>query len=135
MISVSRLDGKRLLGRAGRHEIVTDRKIEDGGSDSGCSSGELLLIAIGSCVMGSVRNFLGQHHLQSSPLEVNVSLETNAENGSRDTIAVLVTVPSAIPGDQIEAIRTASTSGGVVSRMLLGSTVNVEVSCHGCSKA
>jgi uncharacterized OsmC-like protein len=75
MIRVTRLDGKRLLGRAGPHEIVSDRKREDGGTDTGCTSGELLLLAIGSCAAGSVRNFLEQQDLPSSPLAVDVSFE------------------------------------------------------------
>ncbi len=57
-VIVRRKEGKRLSCNAGPHEVVTDRKPEDGGTDAGCTSGELLLMAIGSCATGSVRTYL-----------------------------------------------------------------------------
>src|SRR5674476_1433039 len=35
---------KKLLGLAGRHTVVTDRRAAEGGTDAGCTSGDLLLL-------------------------------------------------------------------------------------------
>ena len=125
MVQVKRLDQKRLLGIAGRHAVVTDRKIEDGGSDVGCTSGELLLLAIGSCATGSVRNCLDASGVRSDTLDVTVNFERSAVAGERDAIAIVVRVPADILAANADAIAAAAISGGVVSRMRLGSLVSV----------
>ncbi|HEU5018062.1 MAG TPA: OsmC family protein [Pseudolabrys sp.] len=127
MIRVTRLEGKRLLCRAGRHQIITDRKLEDGGSDSGCSSGELLLLAIGSCATGSIRTFLQANHLPARDLMVDVAFIPADVAGERDAIAITVSLTADFPSQHLDAVKTAAVSGGVVSRILLGSRVEVTV--------
>ena len=124
MVKVKPLDQKRLLGVAGHHAIVTDRKIEEGGSDVGCTSGELLLLAIGSCATGSLRNFLKDSGLPVDGLEVDVNLEPSPV-GDRDAIAIDVSLPAEILVGRLDAIVTATQSGRVVSRIRLGSHVVV----------
>jgi len=126
-ITVVRLEGKRLLCRAGRHEIVTDRKPDEGGTDSGCTSGELLLLAIGSCATGSLRNFLDQAGLPSAPLEVEVAFVASPRPGERDAIRILARLADGIPDGRIADVKAAALSGGVASRVRLGSAIEVEV--------
>lgn len=123
MVKVKPLEQKRLLAIAGRHQIVTDRKIDDGGSDAGCTSGELLLVAIGSCTTGSVRNFLRASGLPTDGLEVNVDFEPSIQPGERSTISIVIGLPADILTRNSEAILEAARGGGVVGRMLLGSHV------------
>lgn len=125
MVKVRPLDQKRLLGVAGRHAVITDRKIEEGGSDVGCTSGELLLLAIGSCATGSLRNFLEGSGLAVDGLEVDVELEPAPVAGERDAIVIRVCVPAEVLDGRFEAITAAARSGRVVSRMRLGSRVVV----------
>jgi uncharacterized OsmC-like protein len=123
MVKVRPLEQKRLLATAGRHQLVTDRKPEEGGSDAGCTSGELLLVAIGSCATGSVRNFLRESGLRTDELEVNVEFEPPADAGDRDAISVVVHLPADILAERSDAILAATRGGRVVSRMLLGSKI------------
>jgi len=125
MVTVKPIGQKRLLATAGRHTVVTDRKLEDGGSDAGCTSGELLLAAIGSCATGSLRNFLDKAGLASDTLEVDVALEPSANGDDRDAIAIAVNLPAEIIEKRAEAIEAVAKSGRVVSRMVLGSRVIV----------
>lgn len=125
MVKVRPLDQRRLLGVAGRHAVVTDRKIEDGGSDVGCTSGELLLLAIGSCATGSLRNFLWGCGLAADRLEVNVDLEASPTPGERDAIAIDIKLPAEILDGRTDEITSAAQSGRVVSRIRLGSRVVV----------
>jgi uncharacterized OsmC-like protein len=121
MVKVRPLDQKRLLGVAGRHAVITDRKIEEGGSDVGCTSGELLLLAIGSCSTGSLRNFLKGSGLAVDGLEVDVDLEPSPVADERDAIAIRVSLPAEVLDGRIDEIALAAQSGRVVSRMRLGS--------------
>ncbi len=47
--SVVMLSGTQLLGTARSRTVVTDRPLDEGGTDVGFTSGEMLLLAIGSC--------------------------------------------------------------------------------------
>lgn len=128
MVKVKPIGHKRPRATAGRHALVTDRKIEEGGEDVGCTSGELLLLAIGSCATGSLRNFMEASSLAGDTLEVDVSLEPSAKGGETDMIAIDVSLPADMIDANAEAIDVAARSGRVVSRMALGSPITVR--CH-----
>jgi len=125
-VSVRRLEGRKLLCTAGRHSFFTDRKVEDGGADSGCTSGELLLLAIGSCATGSLRTFLHGRGLGSDGLAVEVSLQPSPTGRDRDMILIEVALPGTRSCDRA-ALEAAAISGGVVSRVALGSEIAVRV--------
>ena len=127
MIIVRPLDQKRLLAVAGRHAIVADRKAEDGGTDIGCTSGELLLVAIGSCATGSVRNFLQSSGMPTHALQVTAAFEPHPAE-MRDAIKITISLPNEILNGKSEAVANAALSGSVVSRLRLGSQVDVQVS-------
>lgn len=125
-VRVRQLDGKRLLGIARNHAVVTDRPVADGGSDTGFTSGEMLLIAIGSCCTGSLRTYLQTQGQPARDLEVSVHFEPSASGGERDCIVITLGVdPGACPGGDPERLKLAATSGGVTSRLKLGSEIEV----------
>jgi uncharacterized OsmC-like protein len=125
MVNVRPLDQKRLLGVAGHHAIVTDRKPDEGGSDVGCTSGELLLLAIGSCATGQLRKFLWATDLPTDGLEVDVNFEPSPIVGDRDSVAIDIHLPMKVLDGRCEDIMTAAQSGRVVSRLRLGSRLVV----------
>lgn len=125
MVKVRPLDQKRLLGVAGHHAVITDRKLDEGGTDVGCTSGELLLLAIGSCATGSLRKHLISWGLPAEGLEVDVELEPSPVPGDRDSIAIHIALPGAVLDGRIDKIIEASQAGRVVSRICLGSRVIV----------
>ena len=119
---VRQAGGKRLVSTVRQHEVVTDRKLADGGSDTGCTSGELLLVAIGSCTTGSIRTYLQSQGLPSSELAVAVGFEPS-EAGDRDRIAIEVSLPEEVIRERRPAIEQAAAGGAVVGRIRLGSEV------------
>jgi uncharacterized OsmC-like protein len=125
MVKVRPIGQKRLLGTAGSHAVITDRKLEEGGSDVGCTSGELLLLAIGSCATGSLRNFLGKSGLSSESLEVNVDFGSSGQGDERDAVSIVVSLPAEVLDGNADRIAAAAQSGRVVSRIKLGSPVIV----------
>jgi uncharacterized OsmC-like protein len=124
-VHVERIDGRKLRCQAGQHVIITDRKIADGGTDAGCTSGELLLISIGSCAAGSTRRYLQENALPLDDLAVDVSLKPAVSAGLRDIISIEVFVSEDIPEQDMQSIENAALSGGVVSRLALGSEIEV----------
>ena len=124
---IKRMDGRKLRCRIGQHVIITDRKTVDGGTDAGCTSGELLLVSIGSCAAGSTRGCLQERGLPSDDLAVEVGLKPAASAGSRDIIVIEVFVSADIPKHDMLLIENAALSGGVVSRLALGSEIEVLV--------
>lgn len=123
-VSVTRLSGKQLRCRAGRHQLVTDRKPQDGGTDAGCTSGELLLAAIGSCAAGSLRSYLETLGYPAADFSLAVAFRPSTA-GVRDSIEINVSLPAGLPAPEPDAIEEAVLSGGVVSRLRLGSTIEV----------
>lgn len=122
---VKRLSGKQLLCAARNRTVVTDRPLDGGGTDLGFTSGELLLMAMGSCAAGSLRNFLEKQGVRCEDLGVEVFFEPVA--GERDRIVIEVSaVPQALVAGT-EGIKGAATAGRVVSRVALGSEIEVRL--------
>lgn len=49
-----KLGGTTLSGRARDHVVLTDRRAEGDEQERGCTSGELMMLAVGSCVVGNL---------------------------------------------------------------------------------
>ncbi len=127
MVFTRPIAGKKLIGTAGHHHVVTDRKPEEGGTDQGCTSGELLLLAMASCATGSVRNALAGRALPNDDIRVEVELVPPKQEAARDGISITVLLPQAVLDADQALIIDAATAGGVVSRIKLGS--DIEVRC------
>lgn len=130
-VRVERQEGRRLQGTARQHRVVMDRTREDGGTDAGCTSGELLLLAIGSCVTGRLRNALEAAGLPAMPLAVEVSFEPSALGAKRERIAVDVIVPGHLDAAGVALAEREALTGGVGSRMAAGSEMVVRVRREG----
>ena len=113
------------MGTAGHHTVVTDRKVADGGSDAGCTSGELLLLAMASCAIGSIRNAVAANTLGANDIRVEVEFVSPLILDSRDSIQITVFLTQTVLATGIEPIIAAALSGGVVSRIALGSEIAV----------
>jgi uncharacterized OsmC-like protein len=126
-VTVRHVEGKQLLGTARRHRVVTDRTLQEGGTDRGCTSGELLLLAIGSCGMGGLRRLFEERRWPCDGLSIDVFFEPHGDPRRRDRIVIAVNLDRMPHGADAEAIRRAALSGGVNSRIALGSELEVRV--------
>jgi uncharacterized OsmC-like protein len=129
-VRVRVLEGKQLLGTARARTVVTDRPLDEGGTDTGFTSGEMLLLAIGSCACGSVRNYLLEQGHARDHLAVDVFFERSTLPGTRDRIVISLDLDEALYRDDAERLRNAALCGGVTSRMKLGSEVEVRFADH-----
>ena len=126
-ISTRYLSGRQRLGVARHHAVVTDRTLEEGGTDIGCTSGELLLLAIGSCATGGVSTFLQAEGVSCENLSLNVSFEPPEEPGQRDRIVISISLDRTAQHAHPDTIRTAAVSGGVTSRMHAATPLEVRI--------
>jgi hypothetical protein len=118
--------GKKLIGTAGAHQIVTDRKPADGGTDEGPTSGELLLLAMASCATGSIRGRCeAGRALKENDIRVEVALVPPKQAGARDAILVTAYLPPAVLAASRDQIAAAALAGNVCSRVALGSEVEL----------
>jgi putative redox protein len=67
---------------SGRHRIVTDQSVEDGGQDEGLSPVELFVGSLASCIGYFVGQFCARHDIPREGLSVNAEW-TMAENPHR----------------------------------------------------
>lgn len=119
--------GKQLRGAARQHVVVTDRPAAEGGTDSGCTSGELLLLAIGSCAAAGLRGHLEARRLPTDNFSLEVFFEAHEDRGRRDRIVICVNLDESARGADPAAIRAAATTGGVTGRIALGSELVVRI--------
>ena len=127
-IQTSRLDGTTLVGRAGEHVVLTDRRLADGGNELGCTSGELMLLAVGSCVVGSVNLVAERYDANIEDLSADVQFEEVPGNGY-GAITVDVQIRGEVPEKTLDALREAAGSGRLTGRLRHNSEVRIAVSC------
>jgi len=126
-VNVRQVTGKQLLGTARHHAVVTDRPTEENGTDVGCTSGELLLLAIGSCGMAGLRRLFESKNMPYRDFSVDVFFEPHDVPQQRDRIVMSINMNHDLSDVDFDAIRTAAISGGVTSRMLLGSEMDIRI--------
>lgn len=126
------LSGTQLLGTARSRTVVTDRPLDEGGTDAGFTSGEMLLLAIGSCASGSLRRHFTEQGTPCRSLSVDVCFDTPVVPGRRDRIVIDVTVDDKLCANR-ERIRNAALSGGVTSRIAAGSDLDIRINGEPCA--
>ncbi len=124
--TIKQLAGKQLLCTARNRALITDRPLEGGGTDLGYTSGELLLLSIGSCATGGLRAFFESKGLHSQDMVTEVFFEPAAP-GERDRIVIELELDKELLQAGADAIKAAATSGRVASRVKLGSVIDVRI--------
>lgn len=126
-VNTSKLSGTTLSGRARDHVVLTGRRAADGEMERGCTSGELMLLAVGSCVVGNLNLFALQQGIDIEDLSANVRIEDVPGDGFGE-ITVDVQIGGEVPEDTLEDLRQAAGSGRVTGRFRQNSEVRIVVS-------
>lgn len=127
-IKTSKLSGTTLSGRARDHVVLTDRQAEAGGKELGCTSGELMLLSVGSCVVGNLNVLALEQGIDIEDLSADVRVEDVPGSGF-GAIAVDVQIIGDMTEETLESLRQAANSGRVTSRFRQGSDVRINVFC------
>lgn len=129
--NVVMLSGTQLLGTARSRTVVTDRPLDEGGTDAGFTSGEMLLLAIGSCASGNLRRHFSELGTPCRSLSVDVRFDAPVAPGRRDRIVIDLAIDDSLCADR-ERIGAVALSGGVTSRIAAGSDVDIRVNGKPC---
>jgi len=120
-------EGKTLLGRVRNHIVVTDRPSADGGQDLGGTSGELMLLSVGSCAVGNIRDHVERNALPIIFLKADVFVETPTMSEDLGPVVISAEFFGALTPDELRALIDAAGSGRVVRRLRKGTQVDIRV--------
>jgi putative redox protein len=74
-LSISYHGGTRYDITSGKHRVITDQPVEDGGQDAGMSPVELFVGSVASCVVYFVGRFCERHNISREGLMVDAEWE------------------------------------------------------------
>ena len=126
---LTRYKGKALLGRMRNHVVVTDRPPTDGGQDLGCTSGELLLMSLGSCVMGSLASYVDERALPFDIVKTDVFIEQPTVRGGFGRLVISAELDGALTPEELRALTEIAGSGRVVRRLRGSAQIDIRVMC------
>jgi putative redox protein len=87
------LDGKKFETFIGRHRIVSDQPVTQGGTDAGPTPPELLLTSLGACAAHYAAEYLRARSLPRTGLEVQVSAAKETHPARLTSFRIEVNVP------------------------------------------
>ncbi|MBI3434241.1 MAG: hypothetical protein HY056_04065 [Proteobacteria bacterium] len=120
---VRRVAKRTLLATARSHAVVTDRTLAEGGDDLGFTSGEMLLLAIGSCALSSANEYLLGLGYDALVSRARVLADPPTADGGFGDITVLLDLGEHDSRIDKDALLAAAGSGRVTRRVASGSRV------------
>ena len=82
-----------MRSRRGKHSLVCDQPVEDGGSDEGMTPPELLLSSLGSCAAYYASAYLRKKGLPRDGVQVHVSAGKAGPPARLDDFKIAVKIP------------------------------------------
>jgi putative redox protein len=137
-LTVSYHGGTRYDVTSGKHRVVTDQPVADGGQDAGMSPVELFVGSVASCVGYFVGQFCERHDIPRSGLSVEADW-TTAESPHRvGRIDIAIHLPHRITPEQKE--RLLKVAHGCTVHQSIAITPNVAIrlnphSHHGANES
>lgn len=108
-VDVHHLGGDCFTVRLRGHEVDVDQPRAAGGRDTGPTPTELFVGALASCVAFYVHRYLVRHRLPEAGLAVAASFSMADRPARVGEIAVHVTVPDGLTGEQRRALLAVAT--------------------------
>ena len=96
--------GTRYDITSGKHRVVTDQPVDDGGHDAGMSPVELFVGSVASCVAYFVGQFCVRHHISREGLSVEVEWAMVEQPHRVGRIDLAIHLPHRITVDQRERL-------------------------------
>jgi putative redox protein len=102
MLTVAYKSGARFDVTSGRHTIVTDQPIEDGGGDAGMSPVELFVGSLGSCVAYFVGRYCARHQIPCEGFTVDVEWSSAKQPHRVGAVELRIKLPATLSPEQRE---------------------------------
>jgi putative redox protein len=122
--------GTRYDITSGKHRVVTDQTVADGGQDAGMSPVELYVGSLASCVGYFVGHFCARHDIPRDGLAVDAEWEM-AENPHRvGQVALAIHLPHRLTPDQKERLLKVAHGCTVHQSIVVAPTVAIQLNPH-----
>ncbi len=129
-LSVSYHGGTRYDITSGKHRIVTDQPVEDGGQDAGMGPVELFVGSVASCVGYFVGQFCARHDIPREGLTVDAEWEM-AEGPHRvGQINLAIRLPHRITTELKERLLKVAHACTVHQSIAVASNVAIKLNPH-----
>lgn len=122
--------GTRFDIMSGRHRVVTDQPVEDGGHDAGMSPVELFVGSLAGCVGYFVGRFCERHNIQREGLTVEAEWET-AEGPHRvGKVHLAIHLPHRLTPEQKERLLKVAHGCTMHQSVVIPPTVAIHLNPH-----
>ncbi len=111
----------------GRHRMVTDQPIEDGGQDAGPSPVELFVGSLASCVAYFVGSFCARHHIPYDDLSIDVEWNMAEHPHRVGQIDLAIHLPHCLSSEVKERLLKVAHGCTVHQSLLVMPTVGIKV--------
>jgi len=129
-LSVAYYGGTRYDITSGKHRIVTDQPVADGGQDAGMSPVELFVGSVASCVGYFVGRFCARHDIPQDGLSVDAEWEM-AENPHRvGQITLAIHLPHRLTPDLKGRLLKVAHGCTVHQSIAVAPTVAIQLNPH-----
>ncbi len=127
-------DGTRYDIVSGKHRIITDQAVEDGGQDAGMGPVELFVGSVAGCVAYFVGQFCGRHGIPRDGLAVDAEW-TMAENPHRvGRIDIGIHLPHRISTEQKERLLKVAHGCTVHQSIIVTPNIGIKLNPHANQK-
>ena len=104
-VSVQYLDQVKFEASARGHRVLCDQPPENGGSDSGMTPPEFLLVSLGTCAGFYAAQYLKTRGLPADGLEIKVSAEKAKQPARLGSFRIEVLAPALDPQHEAGVLR------------------------------
>src|ERR1019366_7721175 len=105
-VTIQHLGDVRFEASTRGHRVICDQPPDNGGSDSGMTPPEYLLVSLGTCVGFYAAQYMKARSLVHQRLEVKVSAEKATQPARLGQFRIEVTVPGLDPKHQAGVLRS-----------------------------
>jgi len=100
---VEHLEADRFVVDIRGHKLTVDQPVSAGGRDAGPTPTELFVAGLATCVAFYARRYLARHRIDDTGLAVEATFEAGDRPARVTRIEVVLTPPTALPADRLEA--------------------------------
>ncbi|MGQ0694935.1 MAG: OsmC family protein [Nitrospiraceae bacterium] len=134
-LTVSYHGGTRYDITSGKHRVVTDQPVEEGGQDAGMSPVELFVGSIASCVGYFIGRYCDRHQISAEGLQVNADWFMAERPPRIGAVSVKITLPARITAAQRERLLKVAHGCTVHQSVAVPSKVTIEMSSDSSGRA
>jgi uncharacterized OsmC-like protein len=132
-LSVSYHGGTRHDIATGKHRLVTDQPVEDGGQDAGPSPVELFIGSVASCVGYFVGRFCARHGIPADGLRVEAEWAMAEHPHRVGQVDLSVHLPHSVTSEMKERLLKVAQGCTVHQSLMIAPTIDIKLGPQGPS--